>query len=487
MLRTISRRQTFWLAACAVLTGRACAFSAEEPEIVVVKPGQDIQAIVARSPEGTRFRFEPGLYRGQTIYPRNGQRFIGQDGVILSGATELTCWTRDRGFWRADDLPGPLHFHGDCGDGRELCNLREDLFVDGRLYERVGSFAELGPGRWYYAHRRAYLADDPSRRSVELGTAPLAFGGDAADVVLQDLTIERYASDAQHGAIDARAARGWRVLGVTARCNHGAGLAFGPGTLVDGGSFSHNGQLGIAGTGASSIVEAVEIAFNNYAGYNPGWEAGGTKFWQTRGLVVRNCCIHHNAGPGLWADTDNIDTLYDGNQVFMNAKEGIKHEISYAAIIRNNRVTGNATGGRDNWLWGAQILVQNSSNVDVHNNSVELARQFGNGIAVIDQDRGTGAYGPWRAINNSIHHNTIVHCGPNGQNGVVTDTGDARFWREAGNSFDWNTYVVADGTFEYWRFHDHNQTWSAIKELGYEANGTRVIARPFLTELFRDQ
>ena len=52
--------------------------------------------------------------------------------------------------------------------------------------------------------------------------------------------------------------------------------------------------------------------------------------------------------------------------------DGIKHEISYDAIIRNNIVAGNG-GSFDEWLWGSQILVQNSSNVEVYGNFVEVA------------------------------------------------------------------------------------------------------------------
>ena len=47
---------------------------------------------------------------------------------------------------------------------------------------------------------------------------------------------------------------------------------------MEGGSFSHNGQIGIAGSGGEgSRIEGVEIAFNNYAGYDADWEAGGTQ------------------------------------------------------------------------------------------------------------------------------------------------------------------------------------------------------------------
>ena len=122
--------------------------------------------------------------------------------------------------------------------------------------------------------------------------------------------VEKYASNAQEGAIFADEGCGWRLSNVTARWNHGAGLSFGPETQVEEGSYSHNGQIGIAGSGGEdSRIEGVEIAFNNYAGYDAGWEAGGTKFWDTTGLVARNSRAHHNAGKGLWTDFGNIDTL----------------------------------------------------------------------------------------------------------------------------------------------------------------------------------
>jgi Right handed beta helix region len=488
MIRAAWRRRTFWLAVPAVLAGGACALAASDDATVVLRPGQNIQAVVARSPAGTRFHFEPGIYRQQTIYPKSGQQFIGQDGVILSGAMPLTTWTRAAGLWIAEGLPRPLRFHGECEDGGDLCQWREDLFVDDRLYQRVGSLSELGPGRWYYAERRAYLADDPTGQSVELGVTPLAFGGDAEDVVLEGLIIEKYASDSQEGAIFTDDARGWRIADVTARWNHGEGLSFGPQTLVTGGSFSHNGQMGIAGSGgAGSRLHGVEIAFNNYAGYDPKWDAGGTKFWETRGLIVQDSCIHDNAGPGLWTDNDNIDTIYQGNKVFMNANEGIKHEISYRAIIRNNIVVRNGTSGFDDWLWGAQILIQDSSNVEVDHNLVEVAAEFGNGIGVIYQDRGVGAYGPWQAVNNSVHHNTIILRGGRGQNGVVTDTDDARFWRDAGNSFDWNTYIVADRGSQYWTANDQDEAWDHIEDLGFERNGKLSVEQRTPVELSCDR
>ena len=75
-------------------------------------------------------------------------------------------------------------------------------------------------------------------------------------------------------------------------------------------------------------------------------------------------------------------------------------------------VAHNGTSEFDVWLWGSQILIQNSANVEVYDNLVEVSDQFGNGIGVIHQDRGEGEQGPWHAVHNWVHHNTIVHLGP---------------------------------------------------------------------------
>jgi len=137
----ITHRAVVWLALAANV-GVGCV-----PDLghstVTLRPGQDIQAIVEGSPEGTRFYLQPGIYRQQTIYPKHRQQFIGQDGVILSGAMELTTWRKEAGLWTTDGLPDPLPVSGQCD--RHLCDMREDLFINGQFYQRIGSIADLGP------------------------------------------------------------------------------------------------------------------------------------------------------------------------------------------------------------------------------------------------------------------------------------------------------------------------------------------------------
>jgi Right handed beta helix region len=487
MRRARAGSSGLWLGAVATVGITGCSPAALSQQTIILKPGQDLETIAAHAPEGTRFQLEPGIYRQQTIRPKNRQEFIGQEGAILSGAMVLASWTNDSGLWVHKGLPGPLRFHGECEDGGQLCQFREDLFIENGLYDRVASLDELGPGKWFYADRTAYLVDDPRGLLVELGVTPRAFGGDAVGIVLDDLIVEKYASDAQEGAIFADNGRGWRLSDVTARWNHGAGLSFGPETRVEGGSFSHNGQIGIAGSGGGdSRIEGVEIAFNNYAGYAADWEAGGTKFWATTGLVVRASCVHRNDGPGLWTDNDNIRTMYERNKVFLNAQEGIKHEISYDAIIRDNIVAANGRS-KDDWLWGSQILVQNSSRVQVYGNLVEVAAEFGNGIGIIHQDRGIGAHGPWHAVRNDVRDNTIVHLGSHGQNGIVMDTDDAWFWTEADNEFDRNTYIVADPAAELWTSINRDAVWQEVAEIGLETDGALIVERRAPMELSCEQ
>ena len=80
----------------------------------------------------------------------------------------------------------------------------------------------------------------------------------------------------------------------------------------------HNGQLGLAAAGNGIIVEDNEIAYNNTHGFSYWWEAGGTKFVRTENLIVRRNHSHHNIGPGLWTDGNNLNTLYEHNRVTDN-------------------------------------------------------------------------------------------------------------------------------------------------------------------------
>jgi parallel beta-helix repeat protein len=286
--------------------------------------------------------------------------------------------------------------------------------------------------------------------------------------------VEKFATPAQQGAVggEQTPSPGWIVQNNEVRLNHGLGIKVGDSGKVLNNFVHNNGQMGINTSGGNNIViQGNEISFNNWAGFDMSWEAGGAKFWSTQNLQVLNNNSHDNQGAGLWTDTDNINTTYDGNTVTNNASVGISHEISYACIIRNNTISGNGGTGQ-NWLWGAQVQLQNSQNCQVYNNTVTVNTAGGNGIAVIQQNRGTGAYGTYLGINNTVHNNTIIHLGSMGANGAVADWNQSQMFSAGNNSFDYNTYHVANMGYQYWGWNNGWWTWSQLGSVGIEPHST---------------
>ncbi len=295
--------------------------------------------------------------------------------------------------------------------------------------------------------------------------AVAAFGGNATDVTIQGLTIEKFANPAQSGAIAGESSMAWTIRDNEVRFNHGIGVRIGHRMKVLNNRLLRNGQMGIGGVGDNVLVEDNEIAYNNTAGFDPGWEAGGTKFVKTNSLVVRNNLSHHNDGPGLWTDIDNRNTMYEGNRVEDNRRTGIYHEISYSAVIRNNTVKRNGFG-MSAWLWGAGILVAASPDVEVYGNTVE-----GNadGIAGVQQPRGSGAYGPHETSNLWVHHNTITMT--DGLTGFAQDFGDYSYYKSRNIRFDQNTYQLGAGA-RYFAWMNGERTDAEWRQYGHDVNGT---------------
>jgi hypothetical protein len=164
----------------------------------------------------------------------------------------------------------------------------------------------------------------------------------------------------------------------------------------------HQGQIGIAGSGAGVIVEGNELAYNNTDGFGPGHqgEAGGAKFTFTKGLVVRRNYSHDNHGPGLWTDLNNIDCLYDGNRV-----EDNRNGIAGQDTDRPTPLPPNGYGSHD--------LV----NLSVHDNTVRQS-DAGRAAGVVDLDPYADPYA--QSANNRWARNTYT-------------TGSATRWRWVNN------------------------------------------------------
>lgn len=405
--------------------------------------------------------------------PKDDDTFTGMPGAILSGAQVLTNFAQSGTLWVAGGQSQQQQMNGLCDTQHPQCAHPEDLYFDNRPLLHVGDIGSVVPGTWYfdYDNQLIYFADDPTGHTVEASVARSAFFGAANHVTIQGLTVEKYAVPAQFGAIgDQYPGPNWVISNNEVRWNHGVGINLADGSQALNNYVHDNGEKGIGGGGQNILVQGNEISFNNWAGFLQDWEAGGAKFAQTNFLTVRGNNIHDNNGPGLWNDEDSVNTTYDGNTITNNAASGIQYEISYMATISNN-VLRNNSSGTSNWLWGSQILIQNSSFVAVYGNTVEI-NGTGNGIGIIQQNRGSGLFGPRMATNNFVYGNTIIQRqSSNGLNGQVADFDPQQMVGIQNNQFDYNSYHLIDPTVPAWLW-GAQQNWDGLHAAGQELHGT---------------
>lgn len=181
-----------------------------------------------------------------------------------------------------------------------------------------------------------------------------AFTGAASDVRVAHLTVEGFGGrldNRNQGVVNHDSAPGWVVEHSTLRRNGGAGVFLGSGAVVRHNCLTENGQYGFSAYSPEGPRDVVlhhnEISHNNTA----DWErriptcgcTGGGKFWATTQAVITDNWVHHNTGPGLWADNNNTGFTIEGNLVEHNDSEGLVYETSYNAAIRANTFVGNGT------------------------------------------------------------------------------------------------------------------------------------------------
>ena len=440
---------------------------------ITVTPGDDLGALVAASDPGTQFQLTAGVHRPSETHPKDGMVFEGVPGTILNGAILLDGFESDGETWTLTGVELNTRAHGKCEDDYQACALQNDLFMDETLVWRVDQRDEVRPGTWWGDDKTIVVGDDPTHRKVELSVTEHAFVSGADDVVIRGMVVEKYATRAQSGAIQAElpdngeVGSNWLIEDVEVRFNHAVGIKGGTETSIRRVHSHHNGQLGIAVSGGTNVVvEFSEINDNNTRGFSSGWEAGDTKFTYTTGLMVRNNVVHNNLGPGLWTDIDNFDTTYEDNVSYANTGPGIFHEISFDAIIRNNEVYENGFG-QSAWLWGSGILVAASSNVEVTQNTVY---DNADGIGAIQQFREGSDGQLWILENLWVHDNDITML--DGQTGVVQDVDDPTVFTDRNLRFDNNTYHGAEHDAFAWANRDI--TWVEWNASQMDVNGTRL-------------
>ena len=254
---------------------------------------------------------------------------------------------------------------------------------------------------------------------------------------------------------------------------HGASYAaiatkLGTGHRILNNTTYNNGALGIRiDSGSGHLIAGNTIYSNNpNHAFDSGWEAGGIKvsgnYGGANNIVIEHNHAYSNNGAGIWVDVDGNNITIRHNNVHHNTRSGITYELSFGGNIHDNRVWENGYGYHE-WGWGAGILIQNSSDVSVSNNTVAWNAD---GISVISQNRGTVRWNNVTGV--SVFNNTVavVHDGGwntfamgwlEDWNGVlVNNNSNNRGW---GNSYWINTADGADlrfrwGSDSYWRLNE---------------------------------
>ena len=439
---------------------------------VALKPGDDVAGIVRSRPAQTAFLFTRGAYRYQSIEPRDGDTFTAEPGAVLTGARVLTSFVREGRYWVATgQTQGVVSRTAACLDTNPRCAYPEDLFFDDVPLQHVVSLAQVGSGKWFfdYVNDRIYFWDDPTNHIVDTSITGQAFYGAARNVVIDGLTIEKYASlsgtAAVHAGVTGPGPWGlsWIVKNCDIRLNHGAGVFAAEGAKIFNNTIRHNGNLGISAAGESVLIENNEVSYNNFAGYDPSWQGGGVKAFGTTSLVIRRNYVHHNLGVGLATDGGTRHALYEHNSTGANTGPGIIDEIGFGAVIRYNTSDGDFTMRKGLW-WGACIFILDSANVEVYGNTVKHCTNAIGGAYVYRGDLGR----PYPLLNMYVHDN-VIQAPLSTAAGIVSN--DPAAFTRWNNRFQQNTYQLPNpnGTVFVWSNKDYR--WRDWQAFGHDTSG----------------
>ena len=307
------------------------------------------------------------------------------------------------------------------------------------------------------------------------GTTSYLVTATNSGVLIQGLVIERFANASQQG-VNTGAQTAWTWDDLEVRENAGHGIHTHDDSKVTNSWIHHNHQAGLGGSGDRVLIEGNLIEWNNYLGeFDWGFEAGGSKWVNAAGLIVRNNVSRNNCGPGLWTDgTGNVGITYQNNVVTDNHGPGIMHEIGGAAVIVGNTASGNAFGNARSSTscvspgttggFGGGILISDSRDTEAFGNT--LSDNDG-GIVVINDARGTGIH----PVNLNIHDNDITNAagGYHAAGCKDNEAGSICYDAASNNHWDGNDYHTADSTPFEWL--DAERTWAAWQGFGFDLAG----------------
>lgn len=484
--------------------GFAAPSTAATPVVDATVPaGGSIQAAINAAPEGARIGVSAGTYRiDSALSPKRGQKLLAMGGAgtaVITGSKLVTGWVKDGSsarWYKNGLLPAAYADPGQCevnsGAAANPCQKREQVYRNGVALDRAMQLSDLRPNGFYqdYQNNRTWLGSDPASTTMEIARAPYAVNSSAYGVTLSGLKFTHFATPSQKGAVMAGGAD-WLIEGCVFTRNHAIGLHLvkAAGAQVRNNTMIENGQLGMGHYASNNtIVENNVMARNNTAGYwGADWESGGFKSTYSSGVMFRGNNVHDNRGTGVWFDIDNINATILGNSINNNYADGIRYEISYKALISDNKLAGNgyglATGGgrgSDYSLYAvAAINVNSSSDVEIRQNVIGKNQ---NGITAQMRSRGSGNHGAWDLHNLNVHHNDVTlatgaRTGEGVQGlGTLSPVSATPYYTAKNNRFDYNTYRMDATSAKRFSWNKSYMTFASLQSAGQERNGRVVPA-----------
>lgn len=443
----------------------------------LIRPGQSLQGALDQGPPGRTICIRAGTHRvAEPLVPRSGSHLVGEPGARLNGSRPIRRWKRKGRAWVArGQKTGPTI---QCMSGKtcaEVLNKEsiygDDVFLDGVPLRRVLSKKQLGRptrrprrGRFFFNYKAntIWLNIRPAGRRVEVAVAEGLIEGapDIRNVTVEGLVLEKAAGF----GISSNNGTGWTVANNEVRLNHTKGIRMWAGARILGNFVHHNGQYGVAASdGPGILVEGNRIHNNNLAGYRIAegfWDAGGTKFVRTSGLVIRGNDVRHNDGDGVWVDIDNVGATIEGNTIAENTRFGVFYEISGKGTITGNTIMGNDEDA---------IRITSSNEVEISGNTIDVssADVKGAGVRLVQDERETSGY-ILRDI--SVHGNTLTMC--RGTSGGLKSFGGDAIFQERNNVFDGNSYRVESANSKAWQWMNGLRTWPEWRSFGLDESGS---------------
>lgn len=371
----------------------------------LAEPFRTLSRAVQALYPGDVLNIKEGIYREPLIPVRSGtsnnqiviRAWPGDEGAAIIRGSDVTVgWSHDGGDnWSVPFVPLPLiNYPSGWPDVTQYSRRREMVFLEGEPLRQVMSATDLVSGSFWMddgsGRLRINVPVDPNQSLVEISKRSQGVLATGSHQVFRGLRVDHVSTElwiaAMHLGPDQT------VENCTVEHNNGYGVVAYSNLIFSNSRSNHNGRLGIALNGSHSLLDTSETSYNSWR-YGPRFDAGGIKI--TGAMPVDNRFVRHRAignnGIGIWFDTTSSGNIVEASYFDGNVFGAIEFEAVIGPNFAINNVivgTVKAEPGGINAIDGAGIIVFDSSDVTIYNNTiVDVA---GPGISIAGDSRNSG-------------------------------------------------------------------------------------------------